>query len=128
MREGFRRKKLLREALLHFDLVELGDLGLQEDEFLSDYWRSREDNSVSNSHGDEDVEGKERGANFVTAWGRGNIPDRIKHYIRQQDTLGPARYKTGTPGAEFPEISNPESSFVSDCMELSLKQRLAKEN
>lgn len=99
-----RLKEALREALLHFDLLELRDIGFEEDEFLRDYWQSRENWTPFGPRSDQETEG------FVSNAPDHDMPDRIKHYIRQKAKQTDEKHTAkNTPGAVLPDISNPEA-------------------
>lgn len=101
------------EVLVHFDLLSLEEAGLEEDEFLSEYWQSR----VDDLRIQRPVDDEEGGYNDEEI--EGNIPNRIKHYIRERTKLATAGSRViCTPGAQVPELSNPETRFFDDSMGL----------
>ncbi|KAK7422730.1 hypothetical protein QQZ08_009354 [Neonectria magnoliae] len=106
-----KREEDLHEVLVHFGLFDLDEGGLEEDEFLSEYWQPRID--ALNEH--RDVVDEEEEDDFGDEKVEANIPDRVKHYIREKQRMRiRGSLEAGTPGAELPELSNPEAWTFKD--------------
>lgn len=94
----------LLEALMHFDLLELGELGLDDDEYLKDHWQSRREASGFGDMRDEGEDVQKTNQHDF------DVPYRVKHYIRQRARdLSDDQVAGGTPGATHPGLSNPGS-------------------
>ncbi|KAL7960849.1 hypothetical protein V8C34DRAFT_312462 [Trichoderma compactum] len=83
IRKKMEVEKKLLEALMHFDLLNLSEAGLEGDEFLLGYWQSR---SYRGHYRKDDEGGEEEYGDGGGGWidDEGSIPDWIKHYIRKK--------------------------------------------
>lgn len=98
---AIRAEEALHEALMHFDLLDLEEIGLQDDAFLMEHWQSRRNRKHFPSHRDhQDDEPREE---EESGW---DMPDRVKLYIRQKRREAKEKH---TPGVTLPEISNPDA-------------------
>ncbi|KAK7417462.1 hypothetical protein QQX98_004582 [Neonectria punicea] len=105
-----KKEEDLHEVLVHFGLFDLDEEGLEDDEFLSEYWQPRID--ALNEHRDVDEEEED---DFGDEKVEANIPDRVKHYIREKRRMRiRGSLGAGTPGAELPGLSNPEAWTFKD--------------
>ncbi|KAM0255138.1 hypothetical protein ACHAQJ_006061 [Trichoderma viride] len=126
--QGLKKKidmeEKLIEALMHFNLLSLSETGLDGDEFLDDYWQSRNSsiNGISREYGGEGEE--EHGGGEINQ-GEDSIPDRVKHYVRQRrEMMMASRSGAGvTPGADLPGLSNPETHSFDNSVGLMLASR-----
>ncbi len=102
---AIRAEEALHEALMHFDLLDLEEIGLQDDAFLMEHWQSRRNRKHFPSHRDhQDDEPREEEES-----GR-DMPDRVKLYIRQKSREAREKHSAAhTAGATLPEISNPDA-------------------
>lgn len=95
-------KAALHEALMHFNLLELNEVGLENDEFLSEHWQSRSEHERSTTHTDDGAD--DLGIDSIDS----EVPHRIKHYVRKKSKeFFEANFPGHTPGATLPELSNP---------------------
>lgn len=103
------KRQELDDVFIRFGLLDLDEAALEEDEFLmSEYWQSRPDApSLHRSVDEEDDEDcDDEGIDA-------NTPDRIEHCIRERERMVMRGSRTmGTPGADLPELSNPQTRFL----------------